>query len=172
MTATALLETDELVKRFPIPTKLSEYFRRTEPRAVHAVDGVSLSIAPGETLGLIGESGSGKTTFGWLVSRLLPATSGRVRFDGVDVTELSGTELRSWRRNVQIVFQDPVGSLDPRMRVWQIVGEPIEAQGAVPKAQLRSRVTEILPMVGLPVDCLDQYPHEFSGGGRQRISLA
>jgi oligopeptide/dipeptide ABC transporter ATP-binding protein len=169
---TPLLETDDLVKLFPIPPRLSDYFRRAEPRAVHAVDGVSLSIAPGETLGLIGESGSGKTTFGWMVSRLLTATSGRIRFDGVDVTELSGSELRSWRRNVQIVFQDPVGSLDPRMRVWQIVGEPIEAQQKVTKSALRERVTEVLPMVGLPQDCLDQYPHEFSGGVRQRISLA
>jgi oligopeptide transport system ATP-binding protein len=172
MTDTPLLETEQLVKRFPIAPSLTDYFRRAEARAVHAVDGVSLAIAPGETLGLIGESGSGKTTFGWLVSRLLAPTGGRIHFDGVDVTALAGPALRRWRRNVQIVFQDPVGSLDPRMRVWQIVSEPIEAQGPATRAELRSKVTETLPMVGLPTDCLDQYPHEFSGGGRQRISLA
>ncbi|MGI0070591.1 MAG: ABC transporter ATP-binding protein [Thermoplasmata archaeon] len=172
MTDPPLLETDALVKHFPIPPRLADYFRRPEPRAVHAVDGISLSIRAGETLGLIGESGSGKTTFGWLVTRLLPSTSGRIRFDGVDVTDLAGPELRRWRRNVQIVFQDPVGSLDPRMRVWQIIGEPMQAQEPLPAATVRSRVAEVLPMVGLPFDCLDQYPHEFSGGGRQRISLA
>jgi oligopeptide/dipeptide ABC transporter ATP-binding protein len=95
-----------------------------------------------------------------------------VRFDGEDITSLKGVDLRQWRRNVQVVFQDPVGSLDPRLRVWQIVGEPLRAQGMNERSEVRRRVGELLPTVGLPVECLDQYPHEFSGGGRQRLSLA
>ncbi|MFI5413187.1 MAG: oligopeptide/dipeptide ABC transporter ATP-binding protein, partial [Candidatus Lutacidiplasmatales archaeon] len=99
-------------------------------------------------------------------------TGGTLRFDGADVLGLRGTALRKWRKNVQVVFQDPVGSLDPRLKVWQIVGEPLRAQGELTKPQVRERVHELLPTVGLPPDCLDQYPHEFSGGGRQRLSLA
>lgn len=167
-----LLEVRGLVKHFPLTRSLTEMVRGQAPRAIHAVDGVSLAVAPGETLGLIGESGSGKTTLGWLIARLYPATAGGILFDGTDVTDLRGRELRQWRRQVQIVFQDPVGSLDPRLRVWQIVGEPIRAQEPLPRSVVRSRVAELLPTVGLPPDCLDQYPHEFSGGGRQRLSLA
>jgi len=169
-----------------------------------------LAIRPGESIGLIGESGSGKTTLGWLVARLHTPTGGSLRFEGQDIGTLEGAELRHWRRNVQVVFQDPVGSLDPRLKVWQIVGEPIRAQEqkdrqilrrerprirqenrrraqasppepALPdptvphrltRDELRARVREALPTVGLPPDCLDQYAHEFSGGGRQRLSLA
>jgi oligopeptide/dipeptide ABC transporter ATP-binding protein len=167
-----LVRAEHLQKHYPLSRSLTEYFGRRPRAVVHAVDDVSLEIAPGETVGLIGESGSGKTTLGWLVARLLDATEGRLTFDGRDVTDLSGTALRRWRKNVQIVFQDPVGSLDPRLRVWQIVGEPIAAQRKLSRAELRRRVAEILPNVGLPPDCLDQYPHEFSGGGRQRLSLA
>jgi len=127
---------------------------------------------PGETLGLIGESGSGKTTLGWLFAKLHEPTGGQIWFEGRDITGLSGRDLLEWRRNVQVVFQDPVGSLDPRLRVWQIVGEPILAQEQVSRAQLKARVSELLPLVGLPAGVLDQYPHEFSGGGRQRLSLA
>jgi oligopeptide/dipeptide ABC transporter ATP-binding protein len=139
---------------------------------IHAVDGVSLQIRRGEALGLIGESGSGKTTLGWIIARLYEPTRGRILFDGEDVTHLAGRELRAWRRQVQVVFQDPIGSLDPRMRAWQIVGEPILAQEKISRSELFSRVAEILPTVGLPAGSLDQYPHEFSGGGRQRLSLA
>jgi oligopeptide transport system ATP-binding protein len=167
-----LLETEGLVKEFPIPRTAGEFFGRRPARAIHAVDGVSLQLRAGETLGLIGESGSGKSTLGWVIARLHPATRGRIRFEGQEVTELRGSSLRAFRRSVQIVFQDPVGSLDPRMRVWQIVSEPIEVQTPMPRAALRDRVAELLPTVGLPSDCLDQYPHEFSGGGRQRLSLA
>jgi oligopeptide transport system ATP-binding protein len=169
---TPLLETEGLEKLFPLTRSLGDVVTRTATRSVHAVDGVSLAIAPGEALGLIGESGSGKTTFGWLVSRLHEPTGGTIRFNGVDVTHLAGKELQHWRRNVQVVFQDPVGSLDPRLRVWQIVGEPIRAQTGLSRSETRRRVEELLPSVGLPTDCLDQYPHEFSGGGRQRLSVA
>ena len=167
-----LLEVRDLVKHFPLTQSLRELVRRQEKDVIHAVDGVSLAVGEGETLGLIGESGSGKTTLGWLVARLHEPTSGTITFDNLDITNLSGRDLRAWRREVQVVFQDPVGSLDPRMRVWQIVGEPIQAQEDVTKSELRTRVAELLPKVGLPEGSLDQYPHEFSGGGRQRLSLA
>jgi oligopeptide transport system ATP-binding protein len=167
-----LLETSDLEKFFPLARTLTESFQRRPARSVHAVDGVSVTVRAGETLGLIGESGSGKTTFGWVAARLHEPTGGSIRFDGNDITHLKGAALRAWRKNVQIVFQDPVGSLDPRLRVWQIVGEPVRAQEGVSGPALRARVRELLPSVGLPPDCLDQYPHEFSGGGRQRLSMA
>ncbi|MGA8710910.1 MAG: ABC transporter ATP-binding protein [Thermoplasmata archaeon] len=167
-----ILEMVDLQKHFPITRSLADQLSRRPAKAIHAVDGVSLTVGPGETLGLIGESGSGKTTLGWMLARLHEPTSGSIVFDGSDVTHLKGTELRKWRHNVQIVFQDPVGSLDPRLRVWQIVGEPIRAQEGLRGKAVRDRVRDLLPTVGLPPDCLDQYPHEFSGGGRQRLSLA
>jgi len=167
-----LLETFDIQKRFPVTPSLSDTLRGRPPRAVHAVDGVSLSVGTGETVGLIGESGSGKTTLGWLIARLHEPSGGTLRFAGEDVTHLRGAKLRAWRRNVQIVFQDPVGSLDPRLRVWQIVGEALRAQEGLGRSAVRQRVHDLLPEVGLPPDCLDQYPHEFSGGGRQRLSVA
>jgi oligopeptide transport system ATP-binding protein len=167
-----LVEVQELQKFFPITRSFSEWTGGARPRQVHAVDGVTFSIGPRETLGLIGESGSGKTTLGWLIAKLHRATAGAFRFEGQDVTKLDGERLRHWRKNVQIVFQDPVGSLDPRLKVWQIVGEPLRAQGIDSKPRVRQMVRDLLPNVGLPPDCLDQYPHEFSGGGRQRLSLA
>jgi len=167
-----LLQIVDLQKLFPITPSIGDTLSRRPMRAIHAVDGVSLTVMPGETLGLIGESGSGKTTLGWMLARLHEPTGGSIWFDQQDVTHLQGTALRTWRRNVQIVFQDPVGSLDPRLRVWQIVGEPIRAQEGLGRPDVRERVRALLPTVGLPPDCLDQYPHEFSGGGRQRLSLA
>jgi len=172
MTTPPLVEVEGIEKEFPLTRTATEFFRGAARRSIHAVDGVSLTIAPRETVGLIGESGSGKTTLGWLIARLHDPTGGALRFAGDDVLPLHGRALRQWRRNVQVVFQDPVGSLDPRLKVYQIVGEPLRAIGEMSKPEVRARVRELLPTVGLPPDCLDQYPHEFSGGGRQRISLA
>ncbi|HKS59326.1 MAG TPA: ATP-binding cassette domain-containing protein, partial [Thermoplasmata archaeon] len=123
-----LVRVAHLVKHFPISQSMGQALAGRPPEVIHAVDDVSFDIQSGEALGLIGESGSGKTTLGWLLARLHEPTSGSVEFDGVDIFGLWGSKLRQWRRNVQVVFQDPVGSLDPRMRVWQIVGEPLEAQ--------------------------------------------
>lgn len=172
MTAPPLLKAEGVVRHFPLTRSLREFLYGGEKLFIRAVDGVDLEVAPGEVVGLIGESGSGKTTLGQLLARLQPVTAGSITFDGQDVTHLGGEALRQWRRGLQVVFQDPVGSLDPRMRVWQIVGEPLYALDGVRGPTLRSQVREILPSVGLPADCVDQYAHEFSGGGRQRISLA
>lgn len=168
----SLVEIRGLTKHFPLTRSLHDVVAGVPQRAIHAVDGVSVNVRRNEALGLIGESGSGKTTLGWLVARLYEPTAGSIRFDGKDVTLLKGKALRSLRRRIQVVFQDPVGSLDPRLRVWQIVGEPLKAQGTLTRAELRDRVEELLALVGLPSGSLDQYPHEFSGGGRQRLSLA
>src|SRR2546430_17527294 len=135
----ALVEAHGLVKHFPLGRSLADAISRKPGEVIHAVDGVSLEINNGETLGLIGESGSGKTTLGWLLSKLHEPTAGRVLFEGKDITGLGGQELLEWRRNVQIVFQDPVGSLDPRLRVWQIVGEPLEAQENPWRQEVRKR---------------------------------
>lgn len=167
-----LIETKAVTKHFPLTKSLTDSIRRRPQEAVHAVDGVSIHVDEGETLGLIGESGSGKTTLGWVLAKLHTTTSGQLLFEGKDITFLSKKDLLKWRRNVQVVFQDPVGSLDPRLRTWQIVGEPLKAQSHITKEELRRKVAELLPLVGLPQGSLDQYPHEFSGGGRQRLSLA
>lgn len=168
----SLVEARDLTKHFPLPQSLRDTLTRSPKEVVHAVDGVSLEIRTGETLGLIGESGSGKTTLGWLIARLYEPTSGTIHVQGRDVTHLSGKALRPLRREVQVVFQDPVGSLDPRLRAWQIVGEPLRAQEALSRETVRKRVADLLPTVGLPSNAIDLYPHEFSGGGRQRLSLA
>jgi oligopeptide/dipeptide ABC transporter ATP-binding protein len=165
---TPLVETTALTKRFPVGRTA---FGR--PRAwVHAVSDVSLALREGETVGLVGESGCGKSTLGRLMLRLLEPTAGDVRFAGRSLTALSGRELRQLRRSMQIVFQDPYGSLNPRMRVEAIVGEGLLVHRLGNRAERRARVRELLELVGLPPEAAPRYPHEFSGGQRQRIGIA
>lgn len=140
--------------------------------AVRAVDDVSLDIHAGETLGLVGESGCGKSTLGRLILRLIEPTSGTVTFNGNNVLAASGSELRRLRRDMQIVFQDPFGSLNPRMRVLEIVTEPIVIHENPGRAELQERAAELMGAVGLDSSALSRYPHEFSGGQRQRIGIA
>jgi oligopeptide/dipeptide ABC transporter ATP-binding protein len=165
---TPLVEAQALTKRFPVGRDL---FGR--PRAwVHAVTDVSLALAPGETVGLVGESGCGKSTLGRLLLRLLEPTSGDVRFEGRSLAGLRGRELRRLRRSMQIIFQDPYGSLDPRMRVEAIVGEGLLIHRLGTRAERRAKVAELLELVGLSPEAARRYPHEFSGGQRQRIGIA
>jgi oligopeptide transport system ATP-binding protein len=139
---------------------------------VRAVDGVSLTVARGEVLGLVGESGSGKSTLGRCVTRLVPVTSGQVRINGIDISRLSRRRLRPLRRQFNIVFQDPASSLNPRMTVADIVGEPLQLHRIGTREGRRERVDELLDQVGLQTDVGRRYPHELSGGQRQRVSLA
>ena len=164
-----LLEVRNLKVHFPVKHGV---FSRVQAW-VKAVDGVSLEVAPGETLGLVGESGCGKTTLGRAIVRLLEPTAGSVIFEGEDITQLDGAELRARRRRFQMIFQDPVGSLNPRLTVGQIIGEAIEIHklAPTPAAQVK-RVEELLLAVGLNPLHAQRYPHEFSGGQRQRIGIA
>jgi ABC-type oligopeptide transport system ATPase subunit len=140
---------------------------------VRAVDDVSLDIHAGETLGLVGESGSGKSTLGRLILRLVAPTSGAVRFEGRELEKLTPRELRELRSEMQIIFQDPFGSLDPRMRVADLIAEPLVIHGnGRARGELKSRVAELLRVVGLDASAMTRYPHEFSGGQRQRIVIA
>jgi oligopeptide transport system ATP-binding protein len=165
----SLVATDGIAKYFP----LRAGFFGSATRFVRAVDGVSLRVRRGETMGLVGESGCGKSTLGRLMLRLLEPTFGRVVFDGRDITALSQRELRPLRRRMQIIFQDPYSSLNPRMNVHEIVGEAIRIHKlAKTRADERARVAELLEKVGLRADVMDRYPHEFSGGQRQRIGIA
>ena len=164
----ALLDVRDLKVHFPVRRGILQ--RVVDHK--RAVDGVSFSIARGETLGLVGESGCGKTTVGRAILRLVPATGGEVLFDGRDVFSLGGTSLRQMRREMQIIFQDPGGSLNPRMRVSRIVGEPMEVHGIARGDQLRDRVERLLERCGLWAGAADRYPHEFSGGQKQRIGIA
>ncbi|MAC20711.1 MAG: peptide ABC transporter substrate-binding protein [Phycisphaerae bacterium] len=164
----SLLSVRDLKTHFPVKRGL---LQRTVDH-VRAVDGVSFELAPGETLGLVGESGCGKTTVGRTVLRLLPATSGEVFFDGRPVFRQTATEMRALRREMQIIFQDPGGSLNPRMRVGRLVGEPLLVHGLAEGEELRVRVEELLERCGLWKQAADRYPHEFSGGQRQRIGIA
>jgi oligopeptide transport system ATP-binding protein len=166
---TALLQVEHLVKRFPVKRGL--FVERTVDY-VNAVDDVSFEIEAGKTLGLVGESGSGKSTTGYCILQLLRPTSGSVRFDGTELTELHGEELRHIRREAQIVFQDPYSSLDPRMTVGNIVAEPLVVHKVGSRRDRRARVRELLDVVGFDPVFVNRYPHEFSGGQRQRIGIA
>jgi oligopeptide/dipeptide ABC transporter ATP-binding protein len=139
---------------------------------LRAVDGVSFSLDAGETLGLVGESGCGKTTLGRTILRLIPPTSGKAFFDGIDLFELDGRELRALRRRMQIIFQDPYSSLNPRMTVEATVSEGMRIHRLAAGKEIRQRAAAILYRVGLPAEALDRYPHEFSGGQRQRVGIA
>ncbi|WP_199441288.1 ABC transporter ATP-binding protein [Umezawaea beigongshangensis] len=168
--AEPLLRVQDLVKHFPVTTGV--LVKRTIGH-VRAVDGVSFDLAAGETLGVVGESGCGKSTLAQVLLRLEPATSGEVRFEGRDVFALRGAELRRWRRDVQIVLQDPYTSLNPRMTVGDIVGEPFEIHPEVaPRGSRAAQVRELLDVVGLNPEHISRYPHQFSGGQRQRVGIA
>jgi peptide/nickel transport system ATP-binding protein len=164
-----LLEVTDLVKHFPVKHGL---LIDREVDRVRAVDGVSFSVAEGETLGLVGESGSGKSTLSRTVLQLLTPTSGSVRFEGREIAGLSRRQMRPLRADMQMVFQDPYSSLNPRKRIGQIVGEPLRVQGRASGAELRGQVQELLERVGLSAAHYQRYPHEFSGGQRQRVGIA
>jgi peptide/nickel transport system ATP-binding protein len=164
-----LVEVTDLVKHFPIKKGL---LIGREVDQVRAVDGVSLTIGSGETLGLVGESGSGKSTLGRTLLQLLTPTSGSVRFESEEIAGLSRREMRPFRRQMQMIFQDPYASLNPRKRVGQIVGDPLQLQGAASGRELRTQVQELLERVGLSAEHYNRFPHEFSGGQRQRIGIA
>ncbi len=167
MTQSPLLEIRDLRKAF---TSGRGLFLKLPP--VRAVDGVSLTVLRGEAVGLVGESGSGKTTLGRCVLRLTEPTSGSVRFDGIDVLRLDGKALRLLRRRMQIVFQDPYGSLNPRMTIGAAIREPLEVHGLARGADARKRVEALLAEVGLDAGFATRYPHELSGGQRQRVGIA
>jgi oligopeptide transport system ATP-binding protein len=164
-----LLRVQDLHKHFPIREGL--LVERTVDH-VKAVDGVSFDVAEGETLGLVGESGSGKSTTGYCILQLIKPTSGSIRFDGRELTKLGREELRRMRREMQIVFQDPYASLDPRMTVGDIVAEPVAVHGIGTRRDRRERVRYLLDVVGFNPNFTNRYPHEFSGGQRQRIGIA
>jgi oligopeptide transport system ATP-binding protein len=164
-----LLEVIDLVKHFPIKSGI---LIDREVDKVRAVDGVSFSVQRGETLGLVGESGSGKSTACRAVLQLLEPTSGSVRFEGREIAGLGRRPMRPLRREMQMIFQDPYASLNPRKRVGQIVGDPLRRQGVAKGSDLRRQVHELLERVGLSSEHFNRYPHEFSGGQRQRIGIA
>ncbi len=164
----ALLNVDNLTKHFPIYTGV---FSRVNG-FVRAVDGVSFQVEGGKTLSLVGESGCGKTTAGRCILRLIEPTAGKIVFDGIVLNDLKGKDLRALRRRMQPVFQDPFGSLNPRMTVYSVLSEILSVHRLVPRNRRRDRIDELLQMVGLSPENADRYPHEFSGGQRQRIGLA
>jgi oligopeptide/dipeptide ABC transporter ATP-binding protein len=169
MSSEALVEVEDVRVWFPIKSGL---VLDRHVGDIKAVDGVSLAVRRGETLGLVGESGCGKSTLGRAILRLYEPTAGRIIFDGQDVSHLGEAELRPLRRRMQMVFQDPFASLNPRHSVGRLVGEPLRAHGLATRREAPRRVRELLEIVGLPGDAATRYPHEFSGGQRQRIGVA
>ncbi|MFI5012014.1 MAG: ABC transporter ATP-binding protein [Hyphomicrobiales bacterium] len=168
MSAEPLIRAEALAKHYPI---VSGALWSRPVGTVRAVDGVSFAIARGETLALVGESGCGKSTTGRLLMRLVEPTSGEIRFDGLDVVKLDRAGLRQARRRMQLIFQDPSSSFNPRMMVASLIAEPMRLAG-IPAPERRTRVAELLPMVGLSAEHGGRYPHELSGGQRQRIGIA
>ncbi|MFD7902419.1 ABC transporter ATP-binding protein [Kitasatospora sp. NPDC059722] len=168
--AEPILEVRDLVKHYPLTQGI--LFKR-QVGAVKAVDGISFDLVTGETLGIVGESGCGKSTLAKVLMSLERATAGQVRYKGQDITRLSGSALKAVRRNIQMVFQDPYTSLNPRMTVGDIIGEPFEIHPEVaPKGDRRKAVQDLLDVVGLNPEYINRYPHQFSGGQRQRIGIA
>ena len=163
----ACLEVTDLKMYFPVKSGIF-----SKAKSLKAVDGVSFSIAQGETMGLVGESGCGKTTVGRTILKLYEATGGTVVYKGTDITGFDDQQMRPYRRKMQMIFQDPYTSLDPRMNVESIISEPIKALKLYSEGDRRDRVRELIQMVGLKADHLNRYPHEFSGGQRQRIGIA
>ncbi|HYN18023.1 MAG TPA: ATP-binding cassette domain-containing protein, partial [Actinomycetes bacterium] len=164
-----LVKVTGVKKYFPITQGI--IFQREVGR-VHAVDGVDLEVPSGETLGIVGETGCGKSTLARLICRLLPVTEGTIEFDGQDITNMKGSQLRHLRREIQMIFQDPYSSLNPRKRVGAIIGDPFEIHGLADGKELKKRVQELMETVGLNPEHYNRFPAEFSGGQRQRIGIA
>ncbi|HTV70891.1 MAG TPA: ABC transporter ATP-binding protein [Rhizobiaceae bacterium] len=170
----AVVEIDRRTEAQPLLSVqgLTKYFPARNGRIVHAVEDVSFDVRRGSTVGLVGESGSGKTTAGRAILRLVEPTGGKALFDGTDLFSLSQCEMRRYRQRLQIVFQDPFSSLNPRMRISAIIGEALDARGFARGKARKERIAELLSLVGLSPDHADRFPHEFSGGQRQRIGIA
>src|SRR5476651_2559653 len=167
-----IIKVEDAVVHFPIKQSILDRIKGHPQRFVQALNCVRLELAKGETLGIVGESGCGKSTLARTMVGLLHASDGRIRFDGKDISSLKGQYRRSFNRQVQMIFQDPYGSLNPRMTVGQMLTEALWVHHVCPKKAIPSRIRELMALVRLPEDAIDKYPHEFSGGQRQRIGIS
>ncbi len=172
MSGDILISAENVTKRFALPQGVASRLSGKPAPAVHALNGVSLDIKRGETLGVVGESGCGKSTLARCLVRLHDCDEGRIRFEGQDIGALAGPARRAFNRRVQMIFQDPYSSLNPRMKVHRILGEALSVHRMRPAAEIPARIAELLALVRLTPDAADRYPHEFSGGQRQRIGIA